>query len=150
MRGITEILRDAQDRAKEMRLPYAGALLPDEAHELMQSAPGAVLVDVRTRAELDWVGGIPGAAEIEWILYPDMENNPGFLAQLAGSVDREALVMFICRSGARSHHAAVAATLAGYTACYNVLEGFEGDKDGQGHRNSVNGWRKRGLPWDQL
>lgn len=132
-----------------MKLAYQGALLPDEAYQLLQTAPGAVLVDVRTRAELDWVGYIPDAASIEWANYPEMRNNPHFIVQLEQQVDKEALLMFICRSGARSHSAAMAASSAGYANCYNVLEGFEGDKDENGHRNVLNGWRVRELPWEQ-
>lgn len=149
MGKITEILTAAQQRGKEMNLPYEGALLPDEAYEIMQSAPNVKLVDVRTRAELDWVGRIPGAEAIEWVSYPGMKPNPNFMAQLEQQVDKEALVMFICRSGARSHSAAIAATQAGYTDCYNVLEGFEGDKDADAHRNKLNGWRACELPWEQ-
>lgn len=149
MGTITEILKHAQQRAREMNLPYEGALLPREAYQLLQEVPSARLVDVRTRAELDWVGRIPGAVEIEWQSYPGMQLNPHFLNQLKQRVDPESLVMFICRSGGRSHHAAAAATQAGYTDCYNVLEGFEGDKDPSGHRNSVGGWRVAGLPWVQ-
>ena len=110
MGKITEILNIAQSRAREMSLPYEGALLPDEAYEIMQSAPGARLVDVRTRAEMDWVGYIPEAVEIEWATYPSMKPNPHFIVELEQAVDKEALVMFICRSGARSHNAAIAAT----------------------------------------
>jgi rhodanese-related sulfurtransferase len=55
--------------------------------------------------------------------------------------------MFICRSGVRSHHSAALATEAGYTTCYNILEGFEGDKDTSGHRGKMGGWRHAGLPW---
>ena len=128
MGKITEILNVAQQRAKDLNLPYAGALTPEEAHELMRSAPGAKLVDVRSRAELDFVGRVPGAIEIEWATYPGMKHNPHFLAALEQQVDKEALVMFICRSGHRSHGAAMVATQAGYNDCYNVLEGFEGDK----------------------
>lgn len=149
MGKINTILSAAQQRGKEMNLPYAGALTPEEAYELMQSAPSAKLVDVRTRAEVDWVGRVPGAELIEWISYPGMKSNPNFMAQLEQQVDKEALVMFLCRSAARSHSAAIAATQAGYNACYNVLEGFEGDKDGEGHRNTLNGWRITGLPWEQ-
>ena len=149
MGKITEILNSAQQRAKEMNLPYEGALLPDEAYEIMQSAPGARLVDVRTRAELDWVGRIHDAVEIEWVTYPGMKPNPNFIAQLEQMVDKESLVMFICRSGVRSHHAAANATRAGYSDCYNVLEGFEGDKDAGEHRNVLDGWRVCGLPWEQ-
>lgn len=147
--AITEILKAASERAKQLRLPYAGALLPAEAYEIMRAAPGAKLVDVRTRAEWDWVGRIPGAVEIELLTYPGSRPNPAFLAELEQQVDKEAPVMFICRSGGRSHNAALLATQAGYTACYNVLEGFEGDKDNQGHRNTKGGWRASGLPWTQ-
>src|ERR1017187_5364652 len=140
MGKITEILNAAQQRAKEMKLPYEGALLPEEAYEILQSAPGAKLVDVRTRAELDWVGRVLDAETVEWVTYPGMKPNPHFLAQLGQVADKESLVMFICRSGARSHNAAVAATQAGYSDCYNVLEGFEGDKDADNQRNALNGW----------
>ena len=146
---ISELLDAAQARAKENNLPYIGALLPGEAHALLRQAPGAKLVDVRTRAEWDYVGRVPGAVQIEWQHYPSGQLNPDFLTDLQAQVDREALVMFICRSGARSHAAAAAATAAGYTQAFNVLEGFEGDKDQNQHRNSVGGWRVASLPWIQ-
>lgn len=146
---ISEMLDAAQARASEKELPYVGALLPKEAYALLQSAPGAKLVDVRTRAECDYVGRVPGAVQIEWQRYPNGQPNPDFLVELQAQVDREALVMFLCRSGARSHAAASTAAAAGYTQAFNILEGFEGDKDQQGHRNSVGGWRFAGLPWAQ-
>jgi len=149
MGKITEILSKAQQRAKDANLPYEGALLPSEAYEILKSAPGARLVDVRTRAEIDWVGKVPGAVEIEWASYPGMKPNPNFLAALQQQVDKESLVLFLCRSGARSHNAATVATQAGFADCYNILEGFEGDKSNNNQRNSVNGWRKAGLPWEQ-
>lgn len=149
MGTLTDILSLARARADEMHLPYAGALTPAEAHQVWQLAPGARLVDVRTRAEWDWVGRIPEAVEIEWMAYPGNQTNPNFLAQLKHQVDPEALVLFICRSGARSSNAATVATEHGYTECYNVLEGFEGDKDANGQRNHIGGWRKAGLPWHQ-
>lgn len=149
MGKITSILQAAQQRAKDKNLPYEGALYPDEAFEILQSAPGTKLVDVRCRAELDWVGRIPGAVEIEWLTYPGMKANPNFSAELLQQVDKEALVLFICRSGARSSSAAIAAMQAGFRDCYNVLEGFEGDKDVSGHRNIKEGWRVAGLPWVQ-
>lgn len=146
---ITEILQHARDRAAGMGLPYAGALLPAEAWQIWQSAPGARLVDVRTRAERDWVGRVPGAVEIELLTYPGSRPNPEFVAELTQQVDKEALTMFLCRSGGRSHNAAMLAMQAGYTECYNVLEGFEGDRDASGHRNTRGGWRVAGLPWVQ-
>lgn len=116
----------------------------------MQKVPGAKLVDVRTHAEWEYVGHIPETVLIEWNTYPSGQRNPQFLEELQAKVAKtEAPVMFLCRSGARSHHAAMAATLAGYPNSYNIIEGFEGDKDAHGHRNSVGGWRAAGLPWVQ-
>jgi len=146
---ISEILNKAAGRGREMNLPYGGALLPQEAYELTQKAPGAKLVDVRTQAEWDYVGRIPGSVQIEWQTYPGSKPNPNFLNQLQSQVDKQAVVMFLCRSGARSHAAAAVAAQAGYSQSYNVLQGFEGDKDASGHRNSVGGWRLGGLPWVQ-
>ena len=147
MGRLTDLLQLAQERGRGLGLPYAGALTPQEAYEVWQLAPGAKLVDVRTRAEWDWVGRIPGAVEIEWQNYPDNKPNSHFLAQLKQQVDREALLMFICRSGARSHNAAALASQETRADCYNVLEGFEGDVDAKGQRGKVGGWRLAGLPW---
>jgi len=149
MGKITEILQTAQKRAKDMDLPYEGALLPVEAYEILQSAPGARLVDVRTRAEQDWVGRIPDAVEIEWSSYPGMKANPNFIAQLEQAVSPESLLLFICRSGHRSHAAAALATRSGFGDCYNVLEGFQGDPDDDKQRDTRGGWRKARLPWEQ-
>jgi rhodanese-related sulfurtransferase len=144
---MDEIKKAAQERGKKMGLTYAGALLPAEAHELMQA--GAKLVDVRTKPEMLYVGKVPGSVAVEWQTYPGNRPNPEFLAELAATVPKDTPVMFLCRSGARSHSAAEAATRAGWKEAYNVLEGFEGDKDASQHRSSVGGWRKAGLPWVQ-
>ena len=146
---LDQILRHPEQRAEALGLPYAGALTPSESWAVWRQTPGAKLVDVRTRAEWDWVGRIPGAVEIEWNQYPGGGRNPHFAAELRRQVDPEALVMFICRSGVRSIAAAALATELGYTNCYNVLEGFEGDRDARGQRNKVGGWRHAGLPWHQ-
>ena len=145
--NVTPILQTARQRARELGLPYEGALRPAEAYVLMQA--GARLVDIRTQAELYWVGRIPGAVLVEWNSYPGGALNLDFIDQLRDFVDPEETTMFICRSGGRSHHAAIAATQAGFQKSYNVLEGFEGDKDPQHHRNTRGGWRVAGLPWVQ-
>ncbi len=133
-----------------MKLPYRGALTPGEAFAIWQTVIGAQMVDVRTRAELDWVGRVPGALHVEWTGYPGGVRNARFAEELRLAVERsEAPLMFICRSGQRSHHAAALAAQLGYGEAYNVLEGFEGDKDARGHRNTINGWRVAGLPWTQ-
>jgi len=148
MGRLAELLKTAQQRAHELGLPYSGALTPTEANEVWQLAPGAKLVDVRTRAEWSWVGRIPGAVEIEWNSYPDGAQNRDFLPQLKRQVDGENIVMFVCRSGVRSHNAASLAAQAGYSESYNVLEGFEGDIDPTtGQRGKRGGWRHAGLPW---
>jgi rhodanese-related sulfurtransferase len=144
---MDEIKKIAAERGKKMGLTYAGAVLPAEAHKLMQA--GAKLVDVRTKPELLYVGKVPGSLAVEWQTYPGGRENPEFLAELAASVSKDTPVMFLCRSGVRSHAAADAATRAGWKEAYNILEGFEGDKDIEGHRNTVGGWRKAGLPWTQ-
>ncbi len=149
MNNRDEFLQRARERAEQMGLPYQGALTPSEAYEILILDPEARLVDVRTRAEWDWVGKIPNSIQIEWSTYPAGQPNPEFITELKHQVNVNALTMFICRSGARSSSAAKAATEMGYQNSYNVLEGFQGDKDEHGHRDSVNGWRKAGLPWTQ-
>jgi len=144
---VAAIKQAAADRAQQLKLPYAGALTPAEAYTLMQA--GAKLVDVRTKPELRYVGRVPGALAVEWQTYPGNVQNPDFLAQLAEAVEPGDTLLFLCRSGDRSHAAAAAATQAGWRESYNVLEGFEGDKDAAQHRNTVGGWRKAGLPWVQ-
>jgi len=148
MGALTDILNLAKARSEELGLPYAGALTPTEAHTIWREAPGCRLVDVRTRAERDWVGRIPGAVEIEWQSYPEGARNPNFLQQLKHQAEAGDLILFICRSGARSHQAAMLATQAGFGNAYNVLEGFEGEVDARGQRGKVGGWRLAGLPWN--
>jgi rhodanese-related sulfurtransferase len=106
-------------------------------------------VDVRTRPEWELVGHVPGAALVEWQRYPDGTRNERFLDELADVADPDDTVLFLCRSGHRSHHAAAAAAAAGFGRAYNILEGFEGDRDPSGQRGTLGGWRKRGLPWVQ-
>ncbi len=149
MESLETMLAAAAERARAQEAPYAGALLPAEAQTLLQSTPEAVLLDVRTQAEIDWVGYVPGALHVEWQRYPGGVANPDFLFQLQALVKPTQPVLFLCRSGGRSHAAAVMAAQAGYRQAYNVLEGFEGDRDGQAHRNVLGGWRAAGLPWKQ-
>ena len=109
---MDDIKKAAADRARKLGLPYAGALLPAEAYALMQR--GAKLVDVRTQPELLYVGKIPGSVTVEWQSYPGNRPNPEFLGELAASARKDEPLMFICRSGARAHGAAEAATRAGW------------------------------------
>ena len=150
MGRITELLDHAHKRGQTHAWPFAGALLPHEAHELLQLAPGARLVDVRSQAELEFNGALPNATHIEWLTWPGWAPNPHFLTQLAQATDPESLLIFICRTGMRANKAAAACTESGRGSCYSVLEGFEGDLNkATGHRNEINGWKFHGLPWTQ-
>lgn len=152
MSSLEQILAQADKRRAEHQLSYAGAVSPAEAFELLQLDPNVRLVDVRTRAELDWVGrplvGDGQYLHIEWTRYPGGVPNAEFVAQVQQALpSTDTPVLFLCRSAARSKLAAVAVSQAGLTKAYDLLEGFEGDKDAQGHRKTVSGWCFRGLPW---
>jgi rhodanese-related sulfurtransferase len=151
MTDQTAILNAAEQRRQAANLPYAGAVTPQEAYALLSANPKVKLVDVRTNAERDWVGrvAIPEAQHVavQWNLYPGGTPNPEFPAQLGKSAGKDAILLFLCRSGVRSRHAAKRATEEGYPHCYDILEGFEGDKDKEGHRKTLGGWCKAGLPW---
>ena len=152
MSEIQEILVQAEKRAIEKRLPYAGALTPQEADAILRADASAQLVDVRTRAELELVGRVPSALHVEWAFYPGMVANPDFAAHLQAQLkqkgaDKDTVIMFLCRTGGRSHNAAVVAESLGYLHVYNVLEGFEGDANEYKQRTLINGWKHAGLPW---
>lgn len=137
-------------------MPYAGDVEPAEAFQAIVADPAAVLVDVRTRPELAYVG-YPDLSQIgkqiipiEWQVFPSGRQNPDFVDELeARGVQKDQPVYFICRSGVRSMHAAIAATNAGYRSAFNVADGFEGPVGDDGHRGVSAGWKSDGLPWRQ-
>jgi sulfur dioxygenase len=126
---------------------YAGDLSPEVAWQWVQSGR-AVLVDVRTDAEREWVGFVPGALALAWKQWPGMSLNPEFEAGVRQAASSGKPLLMLCRSGVRSIAAAQRATEWGLQA-YNILEGFEGDPDPHGHRGRLGGWKQRGLPWRQ-
>lgn len=126
---------------------YAGDVTPEQAAQWMADGR-AVLVDVRSDAEREWVGFVPGAVALAWKQWPGMAMNPGFDEGLRAAVPAGGKVVLLCRSGVRSIAAAKRATELGIEA-YNILEGFEGNPDADGHRGRTGGWRFRGLPWQQ-
>ncbi len=137
----------------ELSRSYAGDLSPREAWDLLTQEPQAVLIDVRTQPEWAFVGA-PDLSTlhrepqfVSWQVYPSMARNPRFAEDLA-HLPKTAPILFLCRSGGRSRAAAIAMTALGFTRCYNVAGGFEGDIDADGHR-SVGGWKAAGLPWRQ-
>jgi rhodanese-related sulfurtransferase len=135
---------------------YAGNVSPLTAWKILEEHRNAILIDVRTRAEWNYVG-LPDLdpvgrkpALVEWQVFPGMQINPGFVASLSGAVaDKGAPLLFLCRSGVRSAAAAKAMTAAGYSTCFNVSDGFEGPLDGDARRGSSGGWKAAGLPWRQ-
>lgn len=144
----------------ENAVGYAGDVSAKEAFDILATAGGSVLIDVRTRAEWSYVGA-PDLTSIgksvlflEWQSYPSMQVDPDFAGRLtsqlaAAGIARDASLVFLCRSGVRSRNAAIAMTRAGWARCLNVSDGFEGPLDSRGHRNLVGGWRADGLPWKQ-
>lgn len=145
------LLAGARQRAETASMAYAGAFTPAEAYALLQETPQAMLIDVRTTAERDWIGRVAIAdtqqAAIEWNSYPGGMPNPAFIDRLQQVARPDQVLLFLCRSGVRSRHAATLATANGYANCFDILEGFEGDKDAAGHRKTVGGWCLAGLPW---
>lgn len=135
------------------------SLSPQQAYQMIQDTPRAVLIDVRSNMEFLFIGHPTGAINIPWIDEPDWKINPHFAAEvrkvLLGGIschggDWEcAPVLLICRSGKRSLDAGELLLKEGLTEVYNVLEGFEGELDDNHQRSTVGGWRFEGLPWEQ-
>ena len=149
------ILDAARAYGAAQDLPYAGALPPTDAWRLVQSGI-ATIVDVRSRFEHEFVGRVPNSELIEWRTYENGDNgritsrpNPDFIEELSRRHKPDEVLLLLCRSAVRSHNAAIAATEAGFTQVYNILEGFEGDKDATEQRGATAGWRKASLPWIQ-
>ena len=135
---------------------YAGDIGPQEAWEMLRNDPQTLLVDVRSEPEWAFVG-LPDLSSLGkqvvracWQVYPTMQVNEQFAEQLAAQgVTPEHKLLMLCRSGQRSRMAAIAMTSLGFSECYNVAEGFEGDRDAALHRGTVGGWKVAGLPWVQ-
>ena len=135
---------------------YAGDLSSQEAWEMLERDPEAVLIDVRTDAEWRYVG-LPVLDRlgkrilcVSWQVYPDLSRNTDFVEEVASrGVAPGQTLLLICRSGARSRDAAIALTARGYARCYNVADGFEGGHDEDRHRGTREGWKVAGLPWGQ-
>jgi rhodanese-related sulfurtransferase len=130
---------------------------PRQAWELLQRHPEAVLLDVRSRMEFEYVGHPVGALHVPWSEFPDWRPDPDFVARVRerllalrpGFEPEDVPLVSLCRSGNRSAAAGLALEQAGFRRVYNMREGFEGDRDAQRHRGTVGGWRFHGLPWEQ-
>jgi rhodanese-related sulfurtransferase len=139
---VEQILAHAAERGERTGLRYAGAVTPAEAHRLSE-AGAAVIVDVRTEPEYVQIGHVPGTPRIEWPRNGSHAELQVFLDALRAKYEPAEKLLFLCRSGVRSHYAAELAAHAGYQHAYNVLEGFEGE-----YGAGTNGWRTAGLPWE--
>lgn len=135
---------------------YAGDILPTAAWEILGREPASALIDVRTPAEWAYVG-LPDLSPLgkqvlmlPWQVFPTMAVNERFADQLEEQgLPKDASLVFLCRSGARSRAAAIAMTQRGFSRCLNIATGFEGDLDARRQRGRVNGWKVDGLPWLQ-
>jgi rhodanese-related sulfurtransferase len=131
---------------------YRGDIPPQEAFDRLKKNANAVLIDVRTQPEWTFVGlpQVDRLVRVSWQVYPMMEVNADFVANVkAMGISPDTEIFCICRSGARSASAATALTKAGFSNCWNVAQGFEGDKNSDGRRGATNGWKASGLPWSQ-
>ncbi len=146
--NLTDALESVRAVALATGLPYAGGVSPKLAWELF-AAGQAQLVDVRTAEERKFVGHVAGSLHVPWATGTAMTRNPRFARELEAKVGKDANILLLCRSGKRSVLAAEVATKAGFTRVFNILEGFEGEIDGQQHRGGDDGWRFQGLPWIQ-
>lgn len=146
--SIDEIIYRAENRAREQGISYRGLLKPDEAWRVVQEYPGAKLVDIRTTEEHTLIGRVPGAIEIQWRLFHDWGLNPRFLRDFKNRFLPTDTILLLCRSGVRSREAGELLASEGFRNCFNILEGFEGDKNEAGQR-VIAGWKVRGLPWSQ-
>jgi rhodanese-related sulfurtransferase len=135
-----DVFARAAHRGHRMGLHYAGAVTPAEAHQLAE-AGAARIVDVRTPEEWRDVGHVDGPALIVWPRDGSAEEVQAFLKKLRERFEPSQPLLFLCRSGVRSHYAAQVAVSAGFKKAYNILEGFEG------HPGAGDGWRAAGLPW---
>lgn len=124
-------------------------LNPQQAYDLLHARSDAVLIDCRSEMEYFFVGHPVGAVHVAWSEAPDWDINPAFVEQVKAVAGEAQPVLIICRSGNRSVDAANALEAAGFKTVYNVLEGFEGERDEHFHRGTKGGWRFHGLPWEQ-
>lgn len=169
LRAIADWLAGAGVLSDKKKTPQGLYVTSVEAYKQLQEAGDqALFIDVRTRAEVAFLG-MPTIADAnipymtagvfdEWDADGHtfkLRPNSEFTLRVEELVSKHRLskdspIYLICRSGSRSAKAANILGLAGYTQVYTVTDGFEGDKakDGphQGER-VVNGWKSAGLPW---
>jgi rhodanese-related sulfurtransferase len=134
---------------------FHGDISARQSWQALVETPGAVMIDVRTRAEWSYVG-VPDLGllerrlvQVEWQGFPSGALNPGFADEVAAAgIAVGTPIFLICRSGVRSRAAAKQLAGLGH-ATWNISDGFEGPLDPSGHRGTIGGWKAAGLPWKQ-
>lgn len=131
-------------------------ITPQEAHAFLQANPDAILLDVRTTMEFEYIGHPLGAVHVPLMEAPAWTTDPDFVEKVGEKLmgenapdPKQRPILALCRSGKRSEAAANQLIEAGYQSVYNIVEGFEGDRDDNKHRGTINGWRFHQLPWEQ-
>jgi rhodanese-related sulfurtransferase len=132
-----------------MNLKTLGHLSSLEAWDFLQKNPKAKLIDIRSSMEFLFIGHPTDSIHIGWMEEPDWEINPNFVEDIKNVQTDNCPVVMICRSGNRSEQAGDQLLEAGLTNIYHITDGFEGDRDDNNHRGTLNGWRFHGLPWEQ-
>jgi len=159
---------DATKLKKKKQTPQGLYLTAKQAYQDRVNNPlGSFFIDVRTRAEVEFVGMTSMIdANIPYMVHDkegwnekkkkfNLEPNSNFSiafkdALVKKGFDKNSKIIVMCRSGSRSAKAANLLSQLGYNNVYSVVDGFEGDKAKtgvkKGHR-VVNGWKNAGLPW---
>lgn len=145
---ILKIIASARAAGQQLNLPYAGRVTPTEAWQLF-SVGAALIVDVRTNEERKFVGHVPATLNVAWRTGTSLNKNPRFVREVEAKVRKDSVVLLLCRSGKRSHEAAIALAAAGFSDAYNIAEGFEGEINDKLQRGELGGWRHWNLPWVQ-
>ena len=145
---VLEILNTAKLRAEDHDWQFTGTIAPHDAWLLFQTRQ-AVIVDVRTLEERKFVGFVQQTIHIPWATGTGLNRNPHFITELEAKFAKDQIILLLCRSGKRSAAAASVAFNAGFTAIYNIDQGFEGDLNEKNQRGAFNGWRFHDLPWQQ-
>jgi rhodanese-related sulfurtransferase len=153
--GFTAMTFAGDSIPKKKQTDLGLYLTSKEAYQNYSANPKPIhILDVRTPGEYVFVGHAPMAMNIPYEFFqPGLKNNKlimpvngNFVAEVQKVFAKTDTLYVMCRSGSRSARATNLLAQAGFTKVYNIIDGFEGDKDKQGQR-TVNGWKNSGAPW---
>ena len=143
---------------KEKQTALGLYLTAKEAYEMWQADPEKVkILDVRTPEEFLFVGHPPMAwlvplagQSYEWdaerAQFP-MKPLPDFVSRVQQIAKPDDTILITCRSGGRSAMAVNALAQAGFTKVHNIIDGMEGDGNGDSESTPQGGWKNSGCPW---